>query len=128
MTVPVPILADSDLASGAMPSTPTATTPPRDPPAERCPCRPRQTYASTLRTISGRMRSRIWRVYTALGGRRGRLNDQRRAILSEAIFQVEDDLMHRQPQHPTVRTLRSIRNRLYDDLGWNEYPKATHAA
>jgi hypothetical protein len=69
--------------------------------------------------------SRIWQAYQAIGGRRGRLNDQRRALLSEAIFQIENDLEHRQPTHPTVRTLRAIRNRLYDDLGWNETRPAT---
>lgn len=113
------ITAALDLGNG------DAGTPTPDHPGERRPCRPRQTYASTLRSLSGRMRSRIWRTYHALGGRRGRLNDHRRALLCEAIFHIENDLEHRQPDHPTVRTLRAIRNRLYDDLGWNESRPAT---
>jgi hypothetical protein len=118
-----PILANIDATSGGNPSTPSDHTLAANHPAEPRTCRPRQTYASTLRSLSGRMRSRIWQAYQALGGTRGRLNDQRRAILSEAIFQIENDLEHRQPDHPTVRTLRAIRNRLYDDLRWNEYPR-----
>jgi hypothetical protein len=34
---------------------------------------------------------------------------------------MENDLEHRQPTHPQVKALRAARNRLYDDLGWNEY-------
>lgn len=120
-------MADMSIAGSEDSSGPSHGTPPPEGRAERCPCQPRQTYASTLRAMSGRVRARIWQAYQMLSGSRGRLNDQRRAILSEAIFLVENDLEHRQPQHPTVRALRAIRNDLYDDLGWNEYPKATHA-
>jgi hypothetical protein len=120
-----PSMADTDATADGIPTTPSARTTTTDQPAERRRCQPRQTYARAIRHLSGHMRSRIWQAYHAIGGRRGRLNDHRRALLSEAIFQIENDLEHRQPAHPTVRTLRAIRNRLYDDLGWNEARPAT---
>ncbi len=62
-------------------------------------------------------------AFVALGGTFKLLNDDLRAILTEAIFKVENDLEHRQPKHPQVVAMRMVRNRLYDDLGWNEYAK-----
>ncbi len=113
----------------------------------RSPCRiaaprpsPRlcQRVSATLATVSPHMRSLVYEAYRWLGGRRGRLNDHRRELLSDAIFQVENVLEHRQPEHPQVCRLRDVRNRLYDDLGWNEHQtravpshpsaEATHAA
>ena len=126
-------LATPATPAGCHPPDPADGPTPPDHRAGRCPCRPRQTYASAVRALSGRMRSRIWQAYQLLGGSRGRLNDQRRATLSEAVFHIENDLEHRQSDHPTVRTLRAIRHRLYDDLGWNAYqpdrcPDTAHAA
>jgi hypothetical protein len=121
-----PSMANTDATADGIPATPSARTTTTDQPAATRPCRPRQTYASIMRVLSEHLRGKVWRCYRDLGGKRGRLNDQRRAILAEAIFQIENDLEHRQPTHPTVRTLRAIRNR-YDDLGWNESrPTTTH--
>jgi hypothetical protein len=84
-----------------------------------------QRVSATLATVSPHFRSLICKAYRQLGGRRGRLNDHRRALLSEAIFQIENDLEHRQAKHAQVAILRAIRNHLYDDLGWNESRQAT---
>jgi hypothetical protein len=78
--------------------------------------------SATLSTISPYMRTLVYEAFRLLGGKRGRLNDHRRELLSDAIFQVENVLEHRQPEHPQVQRLRAARNRLYDDLGWNERP------
>lgn len=51
------------------------------------------------------------------------VNDSKRELLASSIFEVEDDLEHRLPNHPTVLLLNDARNLLYDDLNWNEYKK-----
>ncbi len=109
------------------------TVTPRDSvnPTRRKHCR---TVGNTLSIASAYQRRLIRAAYRALGGTFTRLNDHRRALLSEAIFQIENDLEHRQAKHEQVAILRTIRNRLYDDLGWNESRPAnsaherTHAA
>jgi hypothetical protein len=53
------------------------------------------------------------------------LNPAKREILHDCIFAVEDRLESRgggQPDHPAVVALRTARNRVLDDLGWNEAP------
>jgi hypothetical protein len=52
------------------------------------------------------------------------LNDALRGVLAEAIFVVEDEIESRgdgQPRHPVVETLNAIRNRIYDEIGVNEW-------
>jgi hypothetical protein len=52
-----------------------------------------------------------------------RLNPQRRISLHDAIFLTENDLESQgsgRPDHPTVVALRQVRNRVLDDIGWNE--------
>ncbi len=78
---------------------------------------------SSLQGIGPTFRRRIRMAFGRLGGRCRPLNDDLRARLAEALFQIEDDLEHRQPRHPQVRLLRTARNRLYDDMGWNECPR-----
>lgn len=54
------------------------------------------------------------------------LNRSKREHLASAIFEVENDLESQgdgRPDHPTVVALRAVRNEVYDDLGWNEYPR-----
>lgn len=75
-----------------------------------------------LAGISKHSREQIYAEFQRLGGIRGKLNDHTRALLSEAIYAVEDDLEYRKPDDPQVRAMRRVRNWLYDDLGWNEYP------
>src|SRR5438874_1307676 len=53
-----------------------------------------------------------------------RLNDDKRRLLAEAIFAVEDELESRgdgRPHDPVIVQLRAARNRVYDDLRYNEY-------
>lgn len=92
-----------------------------------------RSVGSALAGVGAHMRRKIRGAYRTLGGSFDYLNDQRRERLSEAIFRIENDLVHRQPGHPQVRRMRDARNRLYDDLGWNEYqpdrcPDSAHAA
>jgi len=129
----LPFLATTDATAGRIPTDPSSDTASPDQVVPTHTCQPRQSYASTVRPINCYSRSRVWRGYQALGGRRGRLNGHLRELLSKAIFLVENDLEHHQPNHPTVLLLRTIRNCLYDDLGWNEHladpcPEAAHAA
>ena len=52
-------------------------------------------------------------------------NDDMRKCFAEAIFEVEDYYESQgdgRPHHPVVVGLRRVRNRVYDDLGLNEYP------
>lgn len=81
-----------------------------------------RSVGATLRQLSPHLRHKVVAAYRASGGQRRPLNDRLRTLLSEALFQVENDLEHRQPHHPQVCRLRDARHRLYDDLGWNEYP------
>lgn len=85
----------------------------------RRPCRCR-TLTKTLTAITPYFKGRVLAFYRSMTDRVAPLNTERRFWLSEAIFQVENDLEHRQPQHPQVQVLRMVRNRLYDDLGLNE--------
>lgn len=51
------------------------------------------------------------------------MNDIRREILADCIFEVEDRLESKaggQPDDPVVVSLRNARNRIYDDLRWND--------
>ena len=52
------------------------------------------------------------------------LNDDMRKCFAESIFEAEDYYESKgegRPYHPTVVALRRVRNRVYDDLGINEY-------
>lgn len=79
------------------------------------------SVGAALHGIGSTFRHHIRSAFSQRGGRCRPLNDDLRALLSLAIFEVENDLEHRQPTHAQVRHLRAARNRLYDDLGWNEY-------
>ena len=53
--------------------------------------------------------------------------DWHREILQDAILRVENDLESRkggQPDHPTVVQMRGVRNRIMDELGWNDSQEA----
>jgi hypothetical protein len=55
-----------------------------------------------------------------------RMNPANREALAAAVFVVEDEFESRgdgHPLHSAVVAMRAVRNELYDDLGWNEYPK-----
>ena len=82
-----------------------------------------RTLSKTLKPINRCLKSKVLATYRSLTDRAAPLNQQRRFWLAEAIFKVENDLEHRQPKHPQVAAMRMVRNRLYDDLGWNEYAK-----
>ncbi len=106
------------------PATPTQGAPPDPSPPTTRIRRVKTTHSvgQTLAPITPAWRRRVRAAYRQMGGAFRPLNDHRRAQLSEAIFQVENDLEHRSPNHPQVVALRTVRNRLSDDLGWNEYP------
>ncbi len=76
-----------------------------------------KTLGATLRPIPGTYRRKI---KTAFGAPPGRLTDPERVRLADAIFEVENELEHRSPQHEAVRTMRIVRNMLLDDAGVNE--------
>ena len=75
-----------------------------------------------LAGIGEHYRRQIYDAFNRLGGSRGALHDRGRALLAEAIYAVEDDLEYRKPDDPNMRAMRTVRNWLYDDLGWNDYP------
>ena len=81
----------------------------------------RGAVGPVIRQLSSTIRQRVGRAYRRMnGGSYPRLNQQTRHILAEAIFEVENDLEHRLPDHQQVTKLRGVRNALYDDLGLNE--------
>jgi hypothetical protein len=110
--------------------TPVAVPPEKIP---RRICSPRRVRAvrslrRALSGISSTYRRRIRQRFLGAVGSYRPLNDELRATVADAIFEVENDLEHRQRQHPQVAIMRAARNRLYDDLGWNEYRKARRPA
>ena len=77
-----------------------------------------------LRGISASYRKRIRAGYLAKGGAFKYLNNDLRGLLAEAIFEVENESEYRLgSKDPRIVALRSARNDLYDDLGWNEERK-----
>jgi len=51
------------------------------------------------------------------------MNSRRREWLHDAIFQREDEIECKnggQPDQPRVVAMRRARNRVMDDLGWNQ--------
>lgn len=77
-------------------------------------------------TARGKVR-RIMREKLVAAGGDGRslaaMNDGRREMFADAIFAVENEIESRSggmPDHPTVVALNTARNRVYDDLGWND--------
>lgn len=76
-------------------------------------------------------RSKITRIYKNMLKEKnlttGFMNNTRREILSEAIFQHENDTEHRSDGIHTdkvnhrLHQMNEVRNRIYDDLRWNEY-------
>jgi hypothetical protein len=78
-----------------------------------------------LRPITPPWRGKIKKLYKERGGREDKqFNNRHRALLSECIFEVANDLEHRhansvnEPQ--SVGLIFDAMNRVYDDLGWNE--------
>jgi hypothetical protein len=82
----------------------------------------------TLVSIGPYWRTRIRSVYRHMGAVFKPLNQNRRALLSEAIFAIENNLEHRRGDHPQVVAMRSARNALYDDLGWNRHQSANNCS
>ena len=73
----------------------------------------------TSRVVRQRIREGAFRK----GFRMGKIGTDNKMALAEAVFEVEDEFESRgdgQPRHPLVVAMRGVRNRLYDDLGWNE--------
>lgn len=71
-------------------------------------------------------RAKITRLYREAGGHAtAQFNDRKRALLAQCVFDVVNDLEHkhaqRNEQPPVVDALFRVMNRLYDDLGINEY-------
>jgi hypothetical protein len=118
---PLSALIDPDPTEG---STPTES-PRREPTNRRL--RASRSVGGALRGIGPVYRRHIRAAYRRLGGRCRPLNPERRALLAEAIFTVEDDLEHRQRLNVQVAIMRAARNALYDDLGWNETPHRRRA-
>lgn len=57
----------------------------------------------------------------------GHLNKEKRILLSEAIFIVENEIEHKSGGNHHLSTqkrvdeLRNARNIIYDHIGWNDY-------
>lgn len=82
---------------------------------------PSSTQKAEIRKIlKARMvEAGVWRGKWPLSS----LNDMSREILADCIFEVEDRLESKsggQPDNPVVVSLRDARNRVYDDLRWND--------
>ncbi len=117
-------------ASGLSRTTPKPAAPEKPPPAKLS--APKKARLGIrvhpyLRAVSKTARQRVKGLYReACGGELTWLNDQRRAILAECIFTVENEIEHRhansvKPKKPkSIDQLNEARNRLYDELGWNE--------
>lgn len=65
------------------------------------------------------MRGKVYQQYDTMleGLPRSPVTVAKCAVLSEAIFAVEDDFESRRPHHPQVRALREARLRCYRSLG-----------
>lgn len=79
-----------------------------------------KNLGSTLRPISGTYRRRIRALYLAKVSETS-LNDARRKVLEDAIFDVEHELEHRSvgsggSAHAQVASMRAVRNVLLDDV------------
>ena len=83
--------------------------------------------AATRAITSPTYRHAIRKAYRAALGDayKNSLNDSRRAVLSECIWGVENEVEHTICQEPWgspraqyVEQMRALRNSLYDDLGW----------
>ena len=85
------------------------------------------TVGLYLRSIPASTAVKVRRLYRdAHDGKFPALNDKRREVLAECIFTVENEIEHRhanlaKPKKPkAIERLNDARNRLYDELGWNE--------
>lgn len=83
---------------------------------------------------SSATRTRIRKAAFRRGFVIGKIGTAEKAILAESIFEVENEVEHMVGEYPPgaggevtakrrewVRQMRMARNRLYDDLGWNEF-------
>ncbi len=75
-----------------------------------------RSLGTTLRAISPTYRARIRALY------RSRVTSKPfdRQLLENCIFEVQNELEHRQHDHPQVAATNATRNLLLDDLGVNE--------
>jgi hypothetical protein len=75
-----------------------------------------------LRAIpSSCIRTRIRKAARRRGFVMGRIGSANKELLSEAVFEVEDEREHRHGHRDAlVIAMRNVRNALYDALGWNE--------
>jgi hypothetical protein len=97
----------------------TTTPDPDDVPAPVYRMRRRRAcirIGATLAPLSRATRRRIYAAMNASRHRRGRLDDQRRGLLLDAIIRVADDQDRRHPDHPQVCILDAIQRRLERDL------------
>jgi hypothetical protein len=77
------------------------------------------TVTATMASVAPTYRHRIKRLYRSRV-EPGPLNDEKRKALAQAIFEVANDLEHRNHDHPQVRVLFGVMNVLLDDCGENE--------
>ena len=93
-----------------------------------------RTYRAYLKPLKSQsLRSKIKAEAKRKAFTFGAFNDSHREILAAAIFEVENDFEHRLSGNVGARldsrvvAMRGARNRLYDDLGWNESESVTAA-
>lgn len=78
------------------------------------------SVCACLKPLTPHYRGKVQKHYKAMGGKYGRFNNEVRAMLSEAIFKVEDEIDYSTVKNSQSYILAFIRNSLYDVLGWNE--------
>ena len=97
------------------------------------------SVTKSLMGLSVRCRKKVKQAYLASGGAYGYLNEDRRGLLVEAIWSIEEPLEHSINERgglisegalggKQVLALRAARNALYDDLGHNEDPSGARRA
>lgn len=80
-----------------------------------------------LHKIPTNFRQKIKRLYKVRNsGRFPKLNDARREVLADCIFQIENELSHKHANLDAskkplaIQKMNNARNRIYDEIGWNE--------
>jgi hypothetical protein len=90
----------------------------------------RKSLTAVLKGVKPTFKSKVYKVYdrmlenNKISGRNLN-NNEKRFILTEAIFEVENELEHNRSEHSTeagnyVKCLRDARNYLYDYMYYSE--------
>lgn len=91
---------------------------------------PRKSLTKVMKDVKPSFKAKVYKVYDRMleeNGLSGRNlnNNNKRHLLSEAIFEIENELEHNRAEHNInshvyVKSLRDARNYLYDYMGYND--------